>query len=166
MSDRSVNINRLVIVHTLQSCDHPKVKYLTPYTFMKKTIFNLQSTHQILRGLGIVLVLSPLLSLTAQAQTSFEGAIDRAFSTESFPGANEQQKQFIVSMKKWIGPYQKARVGNKKGNYIAVFNRGYLPIQISGLLQVGVGCPVTKLPLSTAPSNIKAAFLKCPNLKA
>jgi hypothetical protein len=132
---------------------------------MKKTIFNLQNTHQILRGLGIVLFLSPLLPLTAQAQTSFEGAIDRAFSTESFPGANEQQKQFIVSMKKWIGPYQKARVGNKKGNYIAVFNRGYLPIQISGLLQVGVGCPVTKLSLSKAPSNIKEAFLKCPNLK-
>jgi hypothetical protein len=95
---------------------------------MKKTIVNLQSTRQVLWGLGIILFSFPLLPLAAQAQTSFEGAIDQAFSAESFPGANEQQKQFIVGMKKWIGPYQKARVGNKKGNYIAVFNRGSLPI--------------------------------------
>jgi hypothetical protein len=128
---------------------------------MKKAI-----TSRIAVGSAVFLLLGSSMQLTTQAQPSFEGTIDQAFKNNSFPGAGEQGRELIVGIKQWIGPYKKAQKNKKDDNYLAIFDRGSLPIKVSGLASVGVGCPVTKLPLSKAPSNIQKAFAKCPNLKA
>jgi hypothetical protein len=102
-----------------------------------------------------------LLGQPALAQPSLEGTIDSSIRNNSIPGASKESNAVIVSLKKWIGPYQKLE---KKGSgYSANFEKGSLPIAVS-LKGVAVGCPQTAVPLSKAPANIRKTFGKCPNL--
>jgi hypothetical protein len=98
----------------------------------------------------------------ALAQSAAEKSIDSALRNSSVPGGNSESNAMITSLKEWMGPYKQLRKNGK--DYLAVFDRGTLPMKISGNA-VGIGCPNTAVPLSKAPTNIRKAFAQCPNLK-
>jgi hypothetical protein len=107
---------------------------------------------------GITYLLSQPI---ASAQPSIENAIDSALRNNSIPGASKESNAVIVSLKKWMGPYQKLE--KAANGYSATFKQGSLPIEVS-FQGVGVGCPRTSIPLSKAPDNIKKTFGRCTNL--
>jgi hypothetical protein len=122
---------------------------------------NLQIKNRAAMVLGTVFLLAQPMQMTVQAQSSLEATvIDNAIRNDALPGKG---KEVLVSLKKWMGPYQSVRKESK--GYSAIFQDGTLPIQMVEVGKVGVGCPVTKLSLSKAPNNVREVFSKCPNLK-
>jgi hypothetical protein len=113
----------------------------------------------------LVLLLLYSIQIPAKAQPSLEAiAIDKTIRSNAMPG---KIGEVFGDLKQWMGPYQELR---EKGssNYFVIFDHGSLPIKLTGGLiggSLGVGCPVTKLPLSSAPSSVKEIFSKCPKLK-
>jgi hypothetical protein len=121
-------------------------------------MLNMQRINYVATVLGTAFLLGQPIAL---AQPSLEGTIDSSIRNNSIPGASKESNAVIVSLKKWMGPYQKLE---KTGSgYNANFEKGSLPIAVS-LKGVAVGCPKTAVPLSKAPANIKKTFGKCPNL--
>jgi hypothetical protein len=120
-------------------------------------IFNKVYQPALVVGAAILVTTS-----VASAQTAMEKSIDSALRSSSIPGASSETNATLVSLKEWIGPYKKLRKNGK--DYVAVFDRGTLPIKVSGNA-VSAGCPNTKEPLSKAPTNIRPLFAKCSNLK-
>jgi hypothetical protein len=122
---------------------------------------NLQTEGRSLIALCTAFLLAQPMQMSAQAQSSLEATvIDNAIRNNALPGKG---REVLASLKKWMGPYQSVRKESK--GYSAIFQNGTLPIQALEVGQVGVGCPVTKLPLSKAPNNVREIFSKCPNLK-
>lgn len=122
-------------------------------------------------GLGcqtLLLVLS--LELAVQAQPDPEVAIDRVFRYESSFSSSNSQGQLIGIFKNWMGAFQRIRTDGN--NYIAVFDRGSLPIdakfKANGSVEsLSFGCPISKsLSLSDAPSNIRQTLSKCAGFKS
>ena len=114
----------------------------------------------------LLLVLS--IELAVQAQPDPEIVLDRAFRYES--SSSNSQRQLIGSFKNWMGTYQRIRMDGN--NYIAVFDRGSLPIdakfKANGSVEsLNFGCPISKsLSLSDAPSNLRQALSKCAGFKS
>jgi hypothetical protein len=120
---------------------------------------NFKKAYQSALVICAALLLTPSVAL---AQSAVEKSIDSALRSSSVPGGSSESNAMITSLKEWMGPYQKLRKNGK--DYLAVFDRGTLPMKISGN-SVGIGCPNTAVPLSKASKNIQQAFAKCPNLK-
>ncbi|WP_309730401.1 hypothetical protein [Chamaesiphon sp. OTE_75_metabat_556] len=103
----------------------------------------------------------------AQAQVAAQAAVDRSFRTNV--GSNGKPNPLFVSLKQWLGNYQKVRKQDET-TYVGIFERGSLPLEVNfktdgSIENYGVGCPVTKLPLSQAHSDLQKIFSNCPNLK-
>jgi hypothetical protein len=103
----------------------------------------------------------------AQAQVAAQAAIDRSFRTNV--GSNGKPNPLFVSLKQWLGNYQKVRKQDET-TYVGIFERGSLPLEVNfktdgSIENYGVGCPVTKLPLSQAHPDLQKIFSNCPNLK-
>jgi hypothetical protein len=133
---------------------------------IKKIAMNRQFTYWAAIASYTLLVLLQPMQRAAQAEPSLEAvAIDQAIRSNAMPGSISEM---FASLKTWMGSYQKLREEGDS-RYSMVFERGSLPIQLSGGLiggKLGVGCPVTKLPLRAAPRNVRETFSKCPNLKS
>ncbi len=103
----------------------------------------------------------------AQAQSAAQAAVDRSFRTNI--GSNGQPNQLFVSLKQWLGNYQKVRQQDET-TYIGIFERGSMPLEVNfkpdgSIDNYGVRCPVTKLPLSQAHPDLQKIFSNCSNLK-
>lgn len=103
----------------------------------------------------------------AQAQAAAQAAVDRSFTTNV--GSNGKPNQLFVSLKQWLGNYQKVRKQDET-TYVGIFDRGSMPLEVNfkpdgSIENYGVGCPVTKLPLSQAHPDLQKIFSNCPNLK-
>jgi hypothetical protein len=103
----------------------------------------------------------------AQAQVAAQAAVDRSFRTNV--GSNGKPNQLFVSLRQWLGNYQKVRKRDET-TYVGIFDRGSMPLEINfkpdgSIENYGVGCPVTKLPLSQAHPDLQKIFSNCPNLK-
>jgi hypothetical protein len=133
---------------------------------MRNNIANQHTTYRVagVSYLALLLLLLPM-QIAAQAQPSLEAtAIDKTIRSNAMPG---KAGEILGGLKKWMGPYQRLREEGDS-SYSVIFDRSSLPIELSGGLiggKLGVGCPITKLSLSSAPSNVKETFSKCPNLK-
>jgi hypothetical protein len=103
----------------------------------------------------------------AQAQVSAQAAVDRSFRTNV--GSNGKPNPLFVSLKQWLGNYQKVRKQDET-TYVGIFDRGSMPLEVNfktdgSIENYGVGCPVTKLSLSQAHPDLQKIFSNCPNLK-
>jgi hypothetical protein len=103
----------------------------------------------------------------AQAQVAAQSAIDRSFRTNV--GSNGKPNPLFVSLKQWLGNYQKVRKQDET-TYVGIFDRGSLALEVNfktdgSIENYGVGCPVTKLPLSQAHPDLQKIFSNCTNLK-
>jgi hypothetical protein len=103
----------------------------------------------------------------AQAQVTAKAAVDRSFKTNI--GSNGKPNQLFVSLKQWLGDYRQVKQQDEN-TYIGIFERGSLPLEVNvkpdgSIENYGVSCPVTKLSLSQAPSDLQKIFSNCPNLK-
>ena len=127
----------------------------------------------IYRVIGLVcqtLLLVIPLELSGQAQPAPEVALDRVFRYESSLSSSSIPGQSIGSLKKWMGTFQRIRTDGN--SYIAVFDRGSIPIdakfKANGSVEsLNFGCPISKsLSLSDAPSNIRQTLSKCAGFKS
>ncbi len=115
----------------------------------------------------LLLVLS--IEPVVKAQPEAAVAIDRAFRYESSFASSNTQGRLVSSFKNWLGAFQRIRTDGN--NYIAVFDRGSLPIdakfKANGSVESLIfGCPISKsLSLSDAPSDVRQALSKCPGFK-
>jgi hypothetical protein len=103
----------------------------------------------------------------AQAQAAAQAADDRSFRTNV--GSNGKPNQLFVSLKQWLGNYQKVRKQDET-TYVGIFEQGSMPLEVNfktdgSIENFGVGCPVTKLPLSQAHPDLQKIFSNCLNLK-
>jgi hypothetical protein len=104
----------------------------------------------------------------AQAQAGAEAAVDRSFKTNI--GSNGKPNQLFISLKQWLGNYQKVEKQDAS-NYSGIFDRGSVPVTVNfkpdgSIESFGMGCPTTKsLSLSQAPTELQQRLSKCPNLK-
>jgi hypothetical protein len=103
----------------------------------------------------------------AAAQAAAQAAVDRSLRTNI--GSNGKPNQLFISLKQWLGNYQKVRKQDAT-TYVGIFDRGSLAIEVNfkpdgSIENFGVGCPVTKLPLSQADPDLQKIFSNCPNLK-
>jgi hypothetical protein len=103
----------------------------------------------------------------AQAQVAAQAAIDRSFRTNV--GSNGKPNPLFVSLKQWLGNYQKVRKQDET-TYVGIFDRGSMPLEVNfkpdgSIENYGVGCPVTKLPLSQAHPDLQKIFSNCTNIK-
>jgi hypothetical protein len=103
----------------------------------------------------------------AQAQVAAQMAVDRSFRTNV--GSNGKPNPLFVSLKQWLGNYQKVRKQDET-TYVGIFDRGSMPLEVNfkpdgSIENYGVGCPVTKLPLSQAHPDLQKIFSNCTNLK-
>lgn len=116
-------------------------------------------------SLSTALVLIPTLGLTVLAQPAPELAIDRIFRYESSSPGNAAQGNSIVSLKKWLGAYQ--RITRDNNNYVVVFDRASLQLIVelkdSGELKgFTVGCPVARsMFTSETPEEFQKLMTKC-----
>jgi hypothetical protein len=109
-----------------------------------------------------LMLLQPLATAT-HANASTAAAIDKALRTNTIPTDRDgKYKKQLISLKKWIGPYQNVKE-DEDGTYQAKFKNGILPIK-AGMTGINLGCVRTSVPLSKAPSNIKKMFENCPDL--
>jgi hypothetical protein len=109
-----------------------------------------------------LMLLQPLTTAT-HANASTAAAIDKALRTNVIPTDRDgKYKKQLISLKKWIGPYQNVKE-DEDGTYQAKFKNGILPIN-AGITGINLGCVRTAVPLSKAPSNIKKMFENCPDL--
>jgi hypothetical protein len=103
----------------------------------------------------------------AQAQAAAQAAVDRSFRTNV--GSNGKPNQLFVSLKQWLGNYQKVRQQDET-TYIGIFERGSMPLEVNfktdgSIENYKVRCPITRVPLSQAPSDLQKVLANCPNLK-
>ncbi len=113
--------------------------------------------------LSTALMLLQPLAVATHANASTAAAIDKALRTNVIPTDRDgKYKKQLISLKKWIGPYQNVKE-DEDGTYQANFKNGVLPIQ-AGITGINIGCVRTSVPLSKAPSNIKQMFENCPDL--
>lgn len=103
----------------------------------------------------------------AQAQVAAQAAVDRSFRNNI--GSNGKPNQLFVSLKQWLGNYQKVKQQDEI-TYIGIFDRGSMPFEVNfkpdgSIENYGVRCPATKIPLSQAPQDLQKIFSNCPNLK-
>jgi hypothetical protein len=103
----------------------------------------------------------------AQAQAAAQAAVDRSFRTNL--GSNGKPNQLFVSLKQWLGNYQKVKQQDET-TYIGIFDRGSLPLEVNfkpdgSIENYMVRCPVTKLPLNQSHPDLQKMFSSCPNLK-
>ncbi len=120
------------------------------------------------RIMGIQLAEKNKPEPNAQAQAAAGSNVDRSFRTNV--GSNGKPNKIFVSLKQWLGNYQKAQKKDAT-NYTAIFDRGSVPVVVNfktdgSIENYSIGCPVTKsLPLSKAPPDLQKLFSQCPNLK-
>jgi hypothetical protein len=103
----------------------------------------------------------------AQAQASAQVALDKSFKTNT--RANGENSPILVSLKQWLGNYQKVQKVDA-ANYVGIFERGSAPVKINfkpdGTVEsYGMGCPTTKISLKQAPADLQKVLATCPNLK-
>jgi hypothetical protein len=103
----------------------------------------------------------------AQAQSAAQAAVDRSFKTNV--GSNGKPNQLFVSLKQWLGNYQKVRKQDET-TYAGIFDRGSMPLEVNfksdgSIENYLVRCPVTKIPLIQASIDLQKIFANCPNLK-
>jgi hypothetical protein len=139
---------------------------MTIVSLINSKILNLKITNRVVVGLGTLLLLVPSMRLTALAQPSPSIIIDRMFRYDSSPaGSNNQDRYLVISLKKWLGTYQ--RVIEDDNNYVAVFDRASIPLKVklkdSGDIEsFNFGCPVSKsVSLNEAPLELKKLLSKC-----
>ena len=112
---------------------------------------------------------------TAQAQASAQAALDKSFKTNT--RANGESSPILVSLKQWLGNYQKVQKVNAT-NYLGTFVGGSASVTINfkpdgSILMLrgfanenySMGCPTTKISIEQAPANLQKIFSNCPNLK-
>ena len=104
---------------------------------------------------------------TAQAQAAAQAALDKSFKTNT--RANGEISPVLVSLKQWLGDYQKVQKVDET-NYLGIFARGSAPVTINfkpdgSIENYSMGCPTTKVSLKQAPENLQKIFSNCPNLK-
>jgi hypothetical protein len=111
------------------------------------------------------LVMMPAMVLKASAQMAPEVAIDHIFRYESSSPGPRGQGELAMSLKKWLGAYQ--RLLKDGDNYTAVFDRASLPLTVESkengdFKGFGIGCKSTSsLPMSEAPEEFRKLLLKC-----
>jgi hypothetical protein len=134
--------------------------------FIKIKRSNPNITDRVVLILGTLLMLGCQNNLTVLAQPAPALVIDRIFRYNSTPpGSDNQTTSSLVSLKKWMGSYQ--RTLGEGTNYVAIFDRGSVPLTIelkdSGdIKSVVFGCPVAKsLSLSDAPADLQKLWIKC-----
>jgi hypothetical protein len=116
---------------------------------------------------GIRLVEKNKPEPTAQAQTVAEAALDRSFRNNV--GSDGKPKQLFVSLKQWLGNYQKVRKVDAN-NYFGIFDQGSVPVTVNfksdgSIENYGMSCPTTKISLRQAPADLQKVLEKCPDLK-
>jgi hypothetical protein len=104
---------------------------------------------------------------SAQAQVAAQAAVDRSFRTNV--GSNGKPNQLFVSLKQWLGNYQKVQKQDAT-TYVGIFARGSMPLEVNfkpdgSIENYGVRCPMTKIPLSQAHPDLQKIFSNCPDLK-
>jgi hypothetical protein len=104
---------------------------------------------------------------TAQAQAAAQVALDRSFKTNT--RANGEVSPVLVSLKQWLGNYQKVKKVDAT-KYLGIFDRGSAPVTINfnpdgSIENYSMGCPTTKISLKQSPENLQKIFSNCPNLK-
>ncbi|WP_310486507.1 hypothetical protein [Chamaesiphon sp. VAR_69_metabat_338] len=104
---------------------------------------------------------------TAQAQAAAQVALDKSFKTNT--RANGEVSPVLVSLKQWLGNYQKVKKVDAT-KYLGMFERGSAPVTINfkpdgSIENYSMGCPTTKVSLKQAPENLQKIFATCPNLK-
>jgi hypothetical protein len=120
------------------------------------------------RIIGIQLAEKNKPEPNAQAQAAAGANVDRSFRTNI--GSNGKPNKIFISLKQWLGNYQKAQKKDAS-NYTAIFDRGSVPVLVNfkpdgAIENYNIGCPVTKsLPLNQAPSDLQKLFSTCPNFK-
>jgi hypothetical protein len=136
----------------------------------KRKILNLHIINRVVVVFGTLLLVIPSMELPATAQPSPLITLDRIFRYNSSPpGSSTQERTLLVSLKQWLGAYQ--RVLGEGNNYTAIFDRGSLPLAVEfkdtgDLKNLVVGCPITKaLSVSEAPIEIQKLMSKCTRLK-
>ena len=122
-------------------------------------------THRItpLLTTTVLLVISSL-GMVANAQPAPEVVLDRAFRYES-SAPTTQGRGLLTSLTVWIGNYQRIR---KEGSgYVAVFDRGSLPLDAKfksngSIESMTFGCPISRsVSINDAPTDIRKALSKC-----
>jgi hypothetical protein len=136
----------------------------------EKKILNLHIINRVVAVFGTLLLVIPPMGLTAVAQPSPLTTLDRIFRYNSSPpGNNIQDRNLLLSLKQWLGAYQ--RVLGEGNNYTAIFDRGSLPLAVEfkdtgDLKTLVVGCPITKaLSVSEAPIEIQKLTSRCTRSK-
>jgi hypothetical protein len=104
---------------------------------------------------------------TAQAQAAAQVALDKSFRTNT--RANGEISPVLVSLKQWLGNYQKVQKVDAT-KYLGIFDRGSAPVTINfkpdgSIENYSMGCPTTKLSLKQAPADLQKVLERCPNLK-
>jgi hypothetical protein len=110
------------------------------------------------------------IKILANPQTQVDAKVALERSIKSNLGSNGEYQPLIVSLKQWLGNYQK--IQSEGSNYLAIFTRGSVPISVQfrddrSIKSYGMGCPiVTKsLSVSQAHPDLQKLLSKCPNLK-
>jgi hypothetical protein len=116
----------------------------------------------------------PAISLAAP-KLSPEAVIDQFFRSDvplpgSDPKYDQVRKTFKVGVTQWLGNYQGVQKENDR--YLIEFEHGQVPVTVV-FKQNGdpdkvnvVGCPITSVPISQAPSDWhKSLLANCSKLK-
>ncbi len=104
---------------------------------------------------------------TAQAQAAAQAALDKSFKTNT--RANGESSPILVSLKQWLGNYQKVQKVDA-AKYLGIFDRGSAPVTINfksdgSIDNYSMGCPTAKISIEQAPAELQKIFATCPNLK-
>jgi hypothetical protein len=127
-------------------------------------------THRITPVWAIsVLIAISSLGTAVNAQPAPELVLDRAFRYES-SAPTSQGRGLLTSLEGWIGNYQRIR---KEGSgYVAVFDRGSLPLDAKfksngSIESMTFGCPMSRsVSINDAPTDIRKALSKCGGFKS
>jgi hypothetical protein len=150
------------------------VRKITPMSLIKKLTLS-----SAIAGLSL-----PMLPWVVIAQDSVQSASAGADPTEltleqfflsdvPLPGANAEEQETRIEIKKvltqWMGSYQSVQKDGDR--YLVLFEQGSLPVTME-FDENGdpdsisfVGCPVTAVPISQAPSDYRELLsTECPDL--
>jgi hypothetical protein len=147
--------------------DNRKIKIVKS---IRRESFNLQNISRLAVVLLSSLWLVQSTEIIVRSQSDPGIAIDRVFRYESSSsGFVIPYRESLGNLKKWMGAYQ--RIIKEGNNYLAIFDRGSLPVLVD-LKENGdvkgftFGCPISKsLSITDAPEDLKKALTGCTNRK-
>jgi hypothetical protein len=150
------------------------VRIITPMSLIKKLTLSSAIAGLLLPMLPwVVIAQDSVQSVSAEADPT-ELTLEQIFRSDApLPGANAEEQETRMEIKKvltqWMGSYQSVQKDGDR--YLVLFEQGSLPVTME-FRENGdpdafnvVGCPVTAVPISQAPSEYRELLsTECPDL--